>query len=343
MEEKKTTSLNLLIIFFLSYSFYILQILTQELFYYYGKQSIFIICLFQLLFPLIIYIVCKAINSNKFKPNKKNNFTFSILSALYLILTSIICVVNITNIIMLYYYQQTSFIILLVIIALPIVYSLIRGDNTFFSLAAILLIIYSVFKYSYLGNHSSIDFYVVHDIFKIDKGNILPLIIYSLPILIEPLLLLNNKNNISNKINIKATVFFASIISIIGIWTTLRQVWEFGNMIDKIRFPYLESIKNIIAGRFFENIDFYYLLSIAVSIYIRLGYSFITIKKSFKLNNIITIGLLFASLIIVYIVQKSMNLYLFSINRILIIASSCLILCLILFPFMIKRRKQENA
>ena len=67
MQEKKISSTNLLIIFFLSYSFYIIQILTQELFYSFSKQSVFIICTLQLLFPAIVYFVCKVINSNKIK------------------------------------------------------------------------------------------------------------------------------------------------------------------------------------------------------------------------------------------------------------------------------------
>lgn len=343
MEQKKVSYLNLLIIFFLSYSFYMLQILTQELFYSYSKQCVLILCLFQLLFPLFIYIVCKIINSKKLNKNTKNNFIFSILSSIYLIVTAIISVVNITNIVILYYYQQTNYIILLIFISLPLIYTILREENTLFSLASILLIIYTVFKYAYLGNNSKIDFYVFHDIINIKNTNILPLIIYSLPILLEPLILLNNEENISDKINIKLAVSFAFFISLIGILTILRQTWEFGALLDKIRFPYLESIKNIIAGDFFENIDFYYLLSIAASIYIRLGYSLITIKKTFNLNKLITISLLVGLFLLVYIIQKSMNLYLFSINKILIISSTCLLICLILLPFIMKRRKKINA
>lgn len=343
MEEKKISSLNLLIIFFLSYSFYITQILTQELFYSFGKECVLIICILQLLFPLTVYLVCKLINNKEKQENKKNSFIFSLTTSIYLIITSIISMVNITNIIMLYYYQKTSFIILLIVVSLPLIYTLIKGDTNFFSLSAILLIVYSVFKYSYLGNSSKIDFYVFHDILKIKKSNIILIIIYSLPILLEPLLLINNKKIIKDKINTKAITIFASLISIIGILTILRQTWEFGNLLDKIRFPYLESIKNIIAGDFFENIDFYYLLSIATSIYIRLGYSFITIKNTFNLNKIMTTGLLFASLILVYIIKQSMNLYIFSIDKILIISSTCLIICLILLPLITKRRKYTNA
>lgn len=342
MEEKKTSSINLLIVFFLSYSFYIIQILTQELFYSFSKQSIFIICTLQLLFPATIYFVCKTINSNKIKENNKNSFAFHIISSVYLLVTALISIVNITNIIVLYYYQQTNYAILLIIITIPLIYTLIRGDHHFFSLASIILIIYSIFKYSYLNNSSSLDYFVFYNILDIEKSKILLIIIYSLPILLEPLLLLNNQNNLSNKINIKVAVIFSVLISLIGILTILRQTWEYGELLNKIRFPYLESIKNIIAGKFFENIDFYYLLSISVSIYIRLGYSFITIKNSLGLNKIITIALVFALLVLIYIVQRSMDLYLFSIDKVLIISSTCLLLCLILLPFSI-RRKNKHA
>ena len=33
------------------------------------------------------------------------------------------------------------------------------------------------------------------------------------------------------------------VIAIIGIVTILRQTWEFGTLLDQIKFPYLESIK----------------------------------------------------------------------------------------------------
>lgn len=343
MQEKKISSLNLMIIFFLSYSFYTIQILTQQLFSNYGKESVIIICLAHLLLPLTTYITCKIINKKLLNQNSKNNFLFTIFTSFYLIITSIISITNITNIITLYYYQNTKYILLLIILSLPIIYTLIKGDYILFSLGAILLIIYMIFKYSYLGNTSNIDIYVFSNIFKIKISNILPIIIYCLPIFLEPLILLNNQKLLNNKINTKMTTIFSLVISLIGILTILRQTWEFGSLLNKIRFPYLESIKNIIAGKFFENIDFYYLLSIAVSIYIRLGYTLITIKNSFKLKNIIAIFLLISILILVFIIQRSMSLYLFSINKILTITSSCLLICLILLPFMIKRRKKVNA
>lgn len=343
MEEKKTSSLNLFIIFFLSYSFYITQILTQELFYSFGKECVLIICIMQILFPLAIYLICKVINRKAKKENEKNNFIFSLITGIYLMITSIICLVNITNIIILYYYQQTSFIILLIVMALPIIYTIIKGDTNFFHLSAILLIIYVIFKYTYLGNNSKIDIYVFSDILKIKKSNILLIIIYSIPILLEPLILLNNRKMIKDKINIKTITIFAFLISLVGIFTVLRQTWEFGNLLNKIRFPYLESIKNIIAGDFFENIDFYYLLSIATSIYIRLSYSFITIKRIFSLNNLITLGLILLTLIITYFLKQSMSLYIFSIDKILIISSTCLLMGLILLPLITIRRKRNHG
>ena len=119
MKEKKISYLNLMIIFFLSYSFYTIQILTQQLFSNYGKESVIIICISQLLLPLTTYITCKIINNNSLKQGNKNKFLFTIFTSFYLIITCIISITNITNIITLYYYQNTNYILLLIVISLP--------------------------------------------------------------------------------------------------------------------------------------------------------------------------------------------------------------------------------
>jgi len=341
MEEKKTSSLNFLLIFFLSYSFYTFQILTQQLFKSYSKESVLIICILFLLSPIITFFICKIINKNKLKKNTKNHFLFSILTSLYLILTTVISIVNIVNIIILYYYQQTSIIILLIFLTLPLLYTLIKGENNFFSLASILLIIFIFFKYAYLKNSSSIETYVFYNILKINKSNIVSIIILASPILLEPLILLNNQKDMSDKINIKFTVIFSSILSLIGILTILRQTWEFGNLLGIIRFPYLESAKNIVAGKFFENIDYYYLLSLSVSVYTRLGFTVITTKKSFKLNNLATYILLFLILVLIYFMNSSMQFANYATNKILIASSLCLILLLLILPLMLKRGKKN--
>ena len=174
MEQKKTSSLNYILIFFLSYSFYTLQVLTQLLFNYYSKQSVIIICSFYMLLPVIVYFICSIINKNKH--NIKENFIYSILSNFYLIITCILSLVHIANITLLYYYQQSNIIILLIFLSIPIIYTIIKGENNFLSLASILVIIYIAFKYAYLFNPSSIDTYVFYDIFKIDKNNIFSII-----------------------------------------------------------------------------------------------------------------------------------------------------------------------
>lgn len=343
MNENKVTSLNFILIFFLSYSFYTLQVLTQLLFNYYSKQSIAIICSFYILLPFIIFFICKIINNNKIKYLTKNNFIFSFLSSLYLILTCVISIVFISNIIILYYYQQTSLIILLVFLILPIIYTLFKGDNNFFSLASILLIIYVLFKYSYLANTSPIDTYTFHNIFNIEKDNLLSIILLSSPILLEPLLLINHQKDMTNKISIKWTVIFSITISLISILTILRQTWEFGGLLNQIRFPYLESIKNIIAGKFFENIDYYYLLSLALSIYTRTSFTLISIKKSFNLKKTIPLLILLVILILVYFFRNSLELNEFATSKILLITSTCLLLLTLILPFVIKRRSKQNV
>lgn len=341
MENQKSNSLNYFIVFLLSYSFYTIQILSQNLFYIYSKFATPIICLFYFAFPLTIFLICKAINKTKIKQNFKNNFIYTILSSLYLIITSILSLTTIVNIILIYYYQQVSIIILLLFLILPIIYTLIKGDKSFFSLASILLIIFIGFKYSYLSNSTPLELYPFYNILNIKKSKIISLLIISSPILIEPIILLNNKKEMINKINTKWITIFAISLSLVGILTTLRQTWEFGNLLNKIRFPYLESAKNIIAGDFFENIDYYYLLSLSVSVYIRLGYTLITIKNNYSLNTIKTLLLLLVILVATFFLHSNMSFYSTNLNKFLFISSLCLILCAFLMPFSIKRRKKN--
>lgn len=341
MENNKVTYLNHFIIFLLSYSFYTIQILSQQLFYMYSKFATPIICLFYITFPLIILFICNLINKNKLKMNIKNNFLYSLSTSLYLIITSILSLTTIINIILIYYYQQVSVIILLIFLILPIIYTIIKGDKNFFALSSILLIIFFAFKYSYLGNSTPVDLYPFHNILNINKNNILPIIIISLPIIIEPLLLLTNHNQTSSKVNTKWMMILAIGLSLVGILTTLRQTWEFGDLLDKIRFPYLESAKNIVAGKFFENIDYYYLLSLSISVYIRLGYTVITIKNSYNLNKTATSILLLSLVAITYFLHQNMYFYSYNLDKLLIASSICLIICVFLLPFIIKRRKSH--
>lgn len=339
MESKKTSSNNLTIIFFISYGFYTLQLLSQRLFNLYSKQALFPICLMYIMMPLFSYIIAKIINNNSFKNNK----LFQIFSSLYLLITLILSLIYISNLIYIYYYPETLLIIILLFLILPIIYILLKGDHIFYYLASILLIITFIFKYVYTKNMPSIDLFTFYNFFYIDKDNILPIIILSIPLLLEPILLINNQNEINN-INIKLVLTLSILLSLVGLSTNLRLIFEFGTLISKIRFPYLESIKNIVAGEFFENIDYYYLLSIVFSTYAKTGYSIITIKRSFNLNKIHAIILLLIVISLAYLGQNSMQIYNKILIPLLIICSLCLIFNLLLVIFnLLKRRITKNA
>lgn len=343
MEKRKISSTNLIIIFFISYSFYTVQILSQHLFYLYSKESIFLTCIMYILMPIVAYIICKIMNKKKLNNSLKSNFLYKSVSFIYLIITSIISLIYITNLIHIYYYPSTLLLIILIFLFLPLIYTLIKGDHIFYYLASFLLIVIVIFKYAYIKNQPEIDYFVFYNFFKINKSNILPLTILVSPILLEPLLLITNQNEIESKINTKLVLVLSISISLIGLLTNLRQLWEFGNLLGQIRFPYLESIKNIVAGHFFENVDYYYLLSIAFSIYAKIGFSIITIKKSFNINKTISMGLLLGIIIIVFFAEKSMKLYENILESLLLTCSICLIIALLTLPFMIKRRKKENV
>lgn len=343
MKKAKISSTNLIIIFFISYGFYTLQLLSQRLYNLYSKEAIFPICIMYTLMPIVTFFVCKIINKNKIQSKIKTSFIYSTISSLYLIVTLTLALIYISNLIYIYYYPESLLIVLLIFLVLPMIYTLIKGDHVFYYLASILLIITFIFKYVYTKNSPQVELFTLYNFFKISKENILSIFILIIPLLLEPLLLINNIKDLENKINIKLALTLSIILSIVSLTTNLRLLFEFGTLIGKIRFPYLESIKNIVAGKFFENIDYYYLLSIVFSIYARTGYSIITIKRNFNLDKIKSIILLLLVILLAYLGQKSMKVYDKILIPLLITCSICLLILLITLPFLIKRRKKENV
>lgn len=341
MEQQKTKSINYILIFFISYSFYIIHFLTQYLFNKFSKQAVLVSCILCALMPLITILICKKIN-NHYPSSAKNSFISSFFSSIYLLLSTICILIYIISLINIYYYQQSSFVTIILFLSLPVIYTILKGENILFYLSAFLLLAFIFFKYIYISNTTNLDTYPLFGIININKSNILPIIIISLPIVLEPVLLLNSKSQINNKINIKFITFFSVIISLISILTILRQTVEYGNLLNTIRFPYLESIKNIITGSFLENIDNYYLISATIATYTRLTYTLITIKNNFSLSKMHTLIILFIILLITYISLTNIKIYKTFINEILIITSTSLFILFISSMFLTKRRLKND-
>ena len=183
--------------------------------------------------------------------------------------------------------------------------------------------------------------YPLYNIFKIN--DLWHIIILTIPIILEPLILLANIPYLDNKkkINIKFILVVAILISILAIYTIIRQSMEFGLLIETISFPYFESGKFMSIKSNFDNIDYYYLFLITIALFSRLPMLYFNIKDSFKIKAKGIFILILITLIIHYYIQKKLEFYKEIIIPSLMLCSIILLILLIMNVF--SKRSQKNA
>ena len=333
---KKYNVNHYVIMYLIGYSFYFHQIYTQILYSKLKLQFAIPFLLGYLLLPLFLVFICKKIN-HKF--NYKLNFMYKMLTIIYLAISSLIVINYVSVMIHNYYYQATNSLVVCFFLLLPLLYVVIKGSNIYYSLIFFVFIIFIGFKLLYGLNPNTNDLYPFYNILNID--NYFIVILLSIPLLIEPIILLSN-NLIDSKINLKVIIPFTIIISFISIYSLLREISEFGLLLEILSFPYYESCKLITFDSNFDNIDYYYIFSLATSIFSRIPIFFFTIKDTFllKTKHIIIIFILF--FICLYLLVRKLAFYTQTIIPILCVSSFILIIMFIM-TFFLKENKNVKG
>lgn len=338
---KKYDGTHFLLMYLTGYAFFSYQIYSQILFSYHGVDLIIPLSIAFLLMPLIIFYVIRKIN-NKARFNHTMHFIFNILNIVYLSIISLLILNYASVMVHNYYYQSVKSYIIAFFFLIPIFYILFKNSRVYYSLAFVIFFIYLLFKFLYLVNHEVIDFYPLYNALSIDSPFIISL--FSLTLIFEPILLLANTTFIDHdkKINTKLIVIVAIIISILGIYTIIREAMEFGLLLETVSFPYFESCKYMSIETNFDNIDYYYLFSVTVALFSRLPMFYFNIKDNFKLKSKGIVIIFIVTLIAFYYLQMRLEFYLELISPILII-TSLLLLLLFILSFFCKRRLKDDS
>ena len=325
-----------IIMYLIGYSFYFHQVYTQILYSKLGLQFIIPFLLGYLLLPIFFIYISKKIN---YKLNYKLNFMYKILTIIYLAINSLIVINYVSVMIHNYYYQATNSLVVCFFLLLPLLYVVIKGSDIYYSLIFFVLIIFTGFKLLYGLNPNTSDFYPFYNI--LNMKNYLSIILLSIPILIEPIILLSN-NRIDSKVNLKVIIPFSLIISFISIYSLLREISEFGVLLEILSFPYYESCKLITFDSNFDNIDYYYIFSLATSIFSRIPLFFFTIKDTFLLKTK-HIFIIFAFFFLcLYLLVRKLSFYTQTIIPILYVSSVVLIIMFIM-TFFLKENKNAKG
>lgn len=338
--EKKIDGTHYLLMYLTGYGFYSYQVYTQLLYSFHGLRLVIPFIIGFLLFPLLIFYICKKIN-NKSSFKHKTNFIYTIITITYLVIISLMTINYASVMIHNYYYQSIKTYIIAFFLLLPMLYMTFKTSKTYYSFAFILFGVFLLFNFFYIINHEVTDLYPLYNTLFIKEP--LQLIILTLPIFIEPVILLSNMSFIDKekKINTKLIVIIASLISILAIYTIIRQAMEFGLLIETVSFPYFESGKFMSIKSNFDNIDYYYLFLITIALFSRVPMLYFNIKDHFKINKKGILILFAITIVAIYYLQKRLEFYRQIIIPALISCSILLVILLIMSMF--AKRRDNNA
>lgn len=323
-----------IIMYLIGYSFYFHQVYTQIL---YSKKGLALVIPFligYLLFPLFFLYIIKKFS---FKFNYKVEFLYKSLSIIYLLTTSLIIINYASVMIHNYYYQDANSLIIAFFILLPILYASIKGSSVYHSLIFFISLIFIGFKLLYGLNPNTYDIYPLYNTLNIN--NHIELLVLTFPLIIEPLVLLSNKEIIS-KVNLKLIIPSLLLISFISIYSLLREVSEFGLLLETLSFPYYESCKLVTFDSNFDNIDYYYIFSISTSMFARIPLSFLMIKDTYKIKNKYIYVIFIIFFILLYFMVKKIEFYHLIIEPLLYICAAILMILLIL-SFFLREKNHE--
>ena len=321
-----------IIIYLIGYSFYFHQVYTQILYSNIGLQFVIPFLIAYLLLPFFFIYICKKI-THKF--HFKLDFIYKMLTMVYLLLNSLIVINYASVMIHNYYYQDTNSLIVCFFLLLPILYVCIKGSNVYHSLVFFIVLIFIGFKLLYGLNINTYDIYPLYNTLQIK--DYFSLFILSISLIIEPIILLSNPM-VTSKINKKLIIPSLIFISFISIYSLLREVSEFGLLLETISFPYYESCKLITFDSNFDNIDYYYIFSLATSLFARVPLSFLFLKDTFKISNkwiFIIFIIFFLSL---YLIVRRLELYSIIIMPIFYI-SSLILIGMFFMTFFLKEKR----
>ena len=336
--EKKYDGTHFLVMYLTGYGFFMYQVYVQILYSYHGMSLVIPLILAALFMPLILFYVVKKINNNS-KLSIKLQFVFTILNILYLSIVGILTLNYVSVMVHNYYYQSVKSFIIAIFLIIPIIYALFKTAKNYYSLSFLLLLVFVIFNFVYAINHEVAEVYPLSNVLKINNPFMVSLLV--LPILIEPVVLLSNNDYIDHnkKINTPLVVILASFISLIGIYTVIRESMEFGLLLETISFPYFESGKFMSIETNFDNIDYYYLFWVTISVFTRLPMLYFNIKDNFKLKTKGIFIMFILTIAIFYYLQLRLEFYREIIIPILITGSSILLILLIMSLFTKRRLK----
>lgn len=262
MRNEKTTFSTLLIGFLISYFYYTNIIQGQLNLFTIGKESIWFSILIYFISPFIMLLMAKK--GEKLRMMGLTNFTKSnnldksflinkICITLYFILTNVFVILYTIYFDYVYLNIEYDYIIVGLIIILPIIIFAKNSIKSSFSsqiFPAVLLIIYFLIL---VLHPQELNLYAIEYIPIQNNETIQKLIIFLIPVIFEPFLFFYIFDFSKHKIKKKSMIIPIFFIAFFASYNIARAGNDFGILLNKIQFPFFQSIEIMYLNEYMEN------------------------------------------------------------------------------------------
>lgn len=286
MKLRSMSFSSIFLLFLLSYVFYTCYLLGQINLNINGKNIIWIYVILTLLIPFCYLYLNKKFEtirniSLKEFINKKHSKSFNIVKiflSLYLLISGIFVSFYTIYFESMYFYNKYNVYIIAIILSIPIMVFSNKIIKSTFHLQPLTLILYIMFFYVFLTNQHELKYYtLLSNNFEID--NVILTILLFVPLLLEPFIILYLCDLSNEKITKKKMILGVILIAFTTSISFLQIGNQFGELLLKLEFPFLQAWKNIYVNEYVENLDCFNIIVFIFNCLSRLLLSIAIIQK----------------------------------------------------------------
>lgn len=349
MKNEKINCFALLCAFLISYFYFTNIILGQLTMFTIGKESIWINALVYFISPFFIIFLAKK--GNKLRKIQLSNFieTEKLSISFFIGKISLIIYFILTNVFVLLYtiyfdfaYLNTEYdyVVIGIIIILPVIIFSKNINNAANKTQIFPILLISLYFLLFLSNPSEINEYAIEFIPLQNNDSIIKIIIFLIPVLLEPFLIFYIFDFSKQKISKKKMLIPIFLTAIFAIYNILRAGNDFGILLNKIEFPFFQSLEIIQLNEYLENSYNLSIISWIICAIYRLIFTSSLVQHTFNIKNkIIPIIMNCASLFTSLILIKNLSLYEEFKMTLIVVMDSMLIVVFLLTMFYLSKLK----
>lgn len=315
MDHVKNNSFHILVVCFLSYSFFINKFVSNNIMISFGTKGLIPLIIIDLLFPfiLLLYKPIKRIQQEKLDNLAKGkagiNFVFKIFVSVYLILTSIYTLRHVCSFMSTYFFNIVSLILEITLLLLLVLYASKKNFKCLNTIS-ILIFFYFIFEFVvYMLTGIEKNYFLINLFPSFNTLEFVKIFMLSSLFFIDMLLLFIYSDDAIDVVKRKHLLLFAFLLSFMNIFEKVKMCLSLGPMMEFFTFPSFETWRLSSISVLRLNIDFIPLIGWIMLVFVRLSLSLYLLNKlwnntskGFNISILVFIG------VVTYIISNNLEI-----------------------------------